>query len=187
MNVLDLGHLCLCVLLPRFATGHRRAEQNSKSMRTSILLTVSLVALSSAAATVAAEFVGVTSSQVRPGEPFGPLGGIAAAHARCQADFQNTRLCTTRDIFSSQLPSGGIRSEAWVYPHFVGGGAAPASAIDFIGFIDSPNALTCEAWLNTPGLALGGLKVRPDGALARESDCNRSLPLACCKLTQTNP
>lgn len=156
-------------------------------MKIGVLLAGSVVALTSATATIAAEFVGLTSLEVRPGDPFGPLGGIAAAHARCNGDFQNSRMCTTRDIFFSQLPTGGIRSEAWVYPYFVGGGSNPASGIDFIGFIDSPNALTCESWLNTPGIATGGLKVGTNGALVRASDCNQSLPLACCQVTEAHP
>ena len=96
---------------------------------------------------------------------------------------EQARMCTTRDIFFSQLPAGGTGRDAWVYPYFVGGNGV---GLDFIGFNDSPNKLTCEVWMNQSG-DRDGLILTAAGGLWREADCDKFLPLACCKVTGSSP
>lgn len=138
-----------------------------------LLLTIS------ATYTAQAAFVGTTSDFLTPGQQYNGFVGIAAANAACDSDFKRSHMCTTREIyFSNMLKPPGIK--AWVYPHFVGG-LNEFQLGDFVGFHDQPNELTCEVWINSEGKPTAGLVMLETGLLTREANCNQALPIACCR------
>jgi hypothetical protein len=109
--------------------------------------------------------------------------GITGMHELCQADYTDSRMCSSQEILdSTRLPPAGtlVPSYSWIAPSIRGGlfdGVQPL-AIDASGESNGPGDLSCNAWTNT---GASGLAYSPRSYISiRSYSCSLSMPVACC-------
>jgi hypothetical protein len=117
------------------------------------------------------EFVGFSTAKSSG------AAGILKLHQLCQADFPNSRMCTSLEIIRTvNVPSA--TGSGWVQPLFVGSGAYAYSVYtaDASGIEDIPNEMTCYGWSD---IYRRGLTVSTDGKFG-QTECSEVLSIACC-------
>ncbi len=118
------------------------------------------------------EFVGFSTAKSNG------AAGILKFTQMCQADFPNSRICTSVNILTTvDVPSAS--GTGWVQPVIVGSGnnsVGQPVAIDASGISEYPYGLTCNGWSDS---SQEGLTVSADGKFSQNA-CSDVLPVACC-------
>ena len=116
------------------------------------------------------EFVGFSSASARGSD------GILKLTRMCQADYANSRVCTSEEVAATiNLPdvtTGG----GWVRPTAIGGRGANTGYDIITGVQDDVEELTCSGWSDRTE---SGLTVSSDGQF-RLLGCSQAASAACC-------
>ena len=95
----------------------------------------------------------------------------------CQADYPDSRICTSEEYAKTITFPGAIPNTtyAWIIPSVATGTGTGTVRDVFSG----KNALNCEGW-RTVGDNTDGLSVNGVGSFFFNT-CNTLLPVSCCK------
>lgn len=146
-------------------------------MRLLVLFVSLVIALPAAAQQACSDFelVGFTSTT------YLGTAGVLGLTVGCQAEFPDSRMCTSVEVMQTVNVPAGLSGDAWVRPVFVpvGTGSAATATLDASGLRDYTNdGLSCRAW---SGFTSTGLVVSSDGAFSQPSGCATTpRSVACC-------
>ena len=96
--------------------------------------------------------------------------GVLAFTLACQAEFAESRMCTSEEILNTIDVPADLAGTAWVRPTYVEGGH------DISGVEDSAEHYTCKGWTFDGNK---GLTVTEDGKFDTLI-CNNLFQVACC-------
>ncbi len=103
-------------------------------------------------------------------ETFTGAQGVLAFTIACQVEFEDSRMCTSKEILETVDVPLVLEGTAWVRPTYVEGGH------DISGVEDSPEHYTCKGWTFDGNK---GLVVTEDGKF-NTLVCNNLFKVACC-------
>ena len=109
--------------------------------------------------------------------------GVLGFTLNCQAEFPDSRMCTSQEVMETVTVPGSLTGSAWVRPVFVplGTGAVIIAARDISGVVvGSGIDLACDGW-RSRSLSQRGLAVSATGSFA-SSACDQAFGVACCAL-----
>lgn len=142
-------------------------------MRIFALLVSLVLALPASAQQACSDFelVGFTSTTHLGGT------GVLGLTVACQAEFSDSRMCTSVEVMQTVNVPGGLTGNAWVRPVFVptiDTRTSDASGVESSG--STTPYLTCNGWTG----AFQGLTVNSDGGFSKVDCATTPLAVACC-------
>jgi len=164
----------------------REAGKSPRTPRGPLAALVALALLGPAGLARAADFdfVGYSSATTTG------VVGIQQMHATCQADFPQSRMCSSQEILDSPslppAPGPPPYERAWIAPSIRGAVAGPdgARVVDASGLEANADAVSCDAWRSFTH----GLTYTPNGGTANSIStlsCSTAVPVACCERVAT--
>lgn len=108
--------------------------------------------------------------------------GVFGFTRACQADFPNSRMCTSVEAMNTVSLPVGLTGEAWIRPVFVSSTATSAADASG-GETGFATSFTCFGWI---GSSSGdkGLTVDSNGRF-RSLGCSPARAVACCREVAT--
>jgi hypothetical protein len=118
----------------------------------------------------ALQLLGFTSASVAA---TGPLALTAA----CEAEFPESRICTSEEVIKTRSVPQSLSGRAWVLPAFQ---PIDSALVDASGLFGGVGSFNCQSWQ-----ALGGTALTMDGNGAFFPNvCSEPRPVACCGVPQ---